>query len=297
VALPNFLIIGAAKAGTTSLYCYLAEHPQIYMSPIKEPRFFAIQGRGEAFLSRIQNETQFKGSVCSLEEYHRMFDGATGAIAIGEASPLYLGWSEASASAIHDHLPDVKLIAILRHPVERAFSHYKMALKLGIEPHQTFEKALTSDPKRVNDAYINLGFYSRALDAYDRRFSREQIRIYFYEDLVSSPASMLRDMFRFLGVDENYLPRVKERYNVSPTSFSRDRSLADTLSGKNSLGSFARAILPAPIRRPIARLIRRLNHFEPRLLPKTRSRLAALYHDDVLRLQVRTNHDLSSWLN
>jgi hypothetical protein len=294
--MPNFLIIGAAKAGTTSLYCYLAVHPQVYMSPVKEARFFAIQGRGEAFLSRIQNDVQFKDSVSTLEEYHRLFDGAAGAIAIGEASPLYLGWSEASASAIRHHLPDAKLIAILRHPVERAFSHYKMNLKLGIEPHQTFENALSGDPERANGVYIHQGFYARALDAYDRRFFSEQIRIYFYEDLVTSPESLVRDMFRFLGVDENYLPRVKERYNVSPRAYSRNRSLADTLNGKNSLGSFARTIVPGPIRRPIARLLRRFNQFEPRLLPETRARLAALYHDDVLRLQARTNRDLSSWL-
>jgi hypothetical protein len=287
--MPNFLIIGAAKAGTTSLYRYLGEHPQVYMSPIKEPCFFAIHGGGEALRSLIRE--LFKEAVFTLEEYRRLFDGAAGAIAIGEASPAYLGTGETTAPAIHDHLPGVKLIAILRHPAERAFSHYKMNLKRGAEPHHTFEKAL-----EANSAYIHPGFYARLLDAYDRWFSREQIGVYFYEDLVSSPEPLMQDMFRFLGVDENHLPLVKKRYNVSEVAFARNRPLADTLNGKNSLGSFARAIVPGPIRRPIARLVRRLNQFEPQLLPETRARLAALYRDDVLRLQARTNRDLSSWL-
>ena len=119
--MPNFLLIGAAKAGTSSLYGYLKQHPQIYMSPIKEPRFFALEGETLNFNGPTRGINQT--SINTLEAYSQLFQKVTTEKAIGEASTIYLS-SPKAPERIKHYLPDVKLIAILRDPSERAFSSY-----------------------------------------------------------------------------------------------------------------------------------------------------------------------------
>ncbi len=116
---PNFLIIGALKAGTTSLFNYLMQHPQIYMSPVKEPKFFALVGE---YLDPKKREILGK-CVVDIEEYRALFDNVTTEKAIGEASAIYLS-SRRAPGRIQHYILNVKLIAILRDPVERAYSHF-----------------------------------------------------------------------------------------------------------------------------------------------------------------------------
>ncbi|MEQ8999686.1 MAG: sulfotransferase domain-containing protein [Coleofasciculus sp. B1-GNL1-01] len=117
ITLPNVLVIGAAKAGTTTVYQYLKQHPQVYMSPRKEPHFFSKNGTKNY-------------PIPTLEDYQALFQGASDEIAIGEASTSYLTHSKA-AERIQCHIPNAKLIAILRDPAYRTYSLYIMLLMLG----------------------------------------------------------------------------------------------------------------------------------------------------------------------
>src|SRR5580765_3646808 len=121
MTLPNFLIIGAGKSGTTALYEYLKQHPQVYMSPVKEPRFFAFEGEsvnfGGPWGERLNPEVMAFNSIAS---YSALFEDVEDETAIGEASPIYL-WAAKAAARIHRRVPDARLIAILRDPVERAY--------------------------------------------------------------------------------------------------------------------------------------------------------------------------------
>ena len=136
MTMPNFLIIGAAKSATTSLYEYLNQHPDIFMSRNKEPRFFALvdHPNRDRWLGRdLDDDPVWKGSIVNIDDYRALFDEVDGQVAIGEASPLYLAWSSHAAPAIQRHIPDAKLIACLRDPAERAFSHYCHNLLYGSE--------------------------------------------------------------------------------------------------------------------------------------------------------------------
>src|SRR5580704_17949873 len=133
MTLPNFFIIGAARSGTTALYEYLRQHPQIYMSPIKEPNYFAFYGQGIHYRGPRDQELVRSSYVPSLKAYEAQFSGVAKEIAVGEASPWYLYLPEAP-ERIRRKVPDAKLAAILRNPVDRAFSAFSVLQLQAREP-------------------------------------------------------------------------------------------------------------------------------------------------------------------
>ena len=160
VALPNFLIIGAAKAGTTSLYRYLEQHPEVYMSPVKEPKFFALGGERLDYRGPGDEARMRGASVTSLEDYRELFRGVSTETAVGEASTLYL-YSERAAARIKHHVPDVKLIAVLRNPVDRAYSDFLHLVRDGIEPLTDFPQALEAEESRIRSRWAPMWHYRR----------------------------------------------------------------------------------------------------------------------------------------
>ena len=177
MTLPNFIMIGVAKAGTTSFWHYLDEHPQVYMTPIKATNYFGYedardwkwQDEGEAPMIR-------NFPVHTWEEYEASFAGANGETAIGEASPQYFRCPTA-AQRIHDALPDAKLILSLRNPAERAFSGFMMRTRRGEAVRGFHEELLTLDSSHVKE-----GFYYQRLKRYLDLFPREQMKIYLFDD-------------------------------------------------------------------------------------------------------------------
>ena len=206
--LPNFLIIGAAKAGTTSLYYYLRQHPQVYMSPIKEPRFFALEGEILNFKGPAQGINQT--SITSLDEYFHLFAGVTDEIAIGEASTLYLH-SQRALEGIKRYLPNAKLIVILRNPIERAYSSYLHLVRDGYEA-LSFEQALQAEEFRIQQKWQPLWYYSKrsfyyeAIKNYLDIFEHCQIKIYLYEDLAADSKYIFKDICGFLDIDDSFKP-------------------------------------------------------------------------------------------
>lgn len=203
--LPNFLIIGATKAGTTSLHHYLGQHPDIFVAPAKETNFFAQE-----------SALCFTGKAISLpEEYAAQFAGATTQKAIGESSPAYLA-VPAAPERIARMLPNIKLIAILRNPVDRAYSHYLMRRRQGREDRETFEEVLNEPDRDPVRSYTERGFYGKFLTRYFEHFPKEQIKVFLYEDLVDDPKTVVRDCFEFLGVDPDVQIDTSKKHNVNP---------------------------------------------------------------------------------
>jgi hypothetical protein len=180
MSLPNFLIIGAAKAGTNALYHYLRQHPQVYMSPWKEPKFFAFESEADlGFRAADGKDAPVNASVIlDQAEYEKLFDGADHALARGEASTHYL-YVEDSPRRIKALIPKARLIAVLRNPVDRAFSSYQHLVRDDLEPLD-FGPALDAEPRRIAEhyaylyRYTDMGFYSEQLDRYERIFPEEQ---------------------------------------------------------------------------------------------------------------------------
>src|SRR3990170_8700279 len=157
IILPNFLIIGAHKSGTTSLYQYLRQHPQVFMPQLIEPSFFSYEGQN------LQHNPSIRRHVITrFEDYVALFQEARGEIAIGEASPMYLKCPQ-SAVRIKHYIPDARLIVILRNPVDRAYSHFQMELRNGTVNNPDFTQAIqemVSHPDgTVGQRYIHDGRY------------------------------------------------------------------------------------------------------------------------------------------
>lgn len=300
MTMPNFVIIGAAKSGTSALYRYLSQHPFVYMSTPKEPNFFAVVGEKLNF--RNPDGTPALINKCrflDVESYRRLFDGVKNETAVGEASVAYLS-SPRAAERIHHHLPEVKLVAILRDPVEAAYSAFLMTLGFGIEPCKDFAAALRDQERRIrkncyDGVYLESRFYHCHLQRYARLFDRDQLRVYLYDDFQADPQGVLKDIFRFLEVDEDFVPDMSIRGNVSgvPRSMALHRFL--TPRSNPFLRRFGRH-LPDAVRRPLVTL-RTWNLVKPGLSEDLRSDLTEVFREDILRLQDFLNRDLAKWLD
>jgi hypothetical protein len=295
--LPNFLIIGAAKCGTTALYQYLHQHPDVFMSPSKEPQFFAFEGEGLDF--RGPGVTINETAVTRLEDYRALFADARTESAVGEASALYL-YVEKAADRIRRHLPAARLIAVLRDPVDRAYSSFMHLRREGREPLTDFRAALAAEAGRIRDnwgflwRYRDMGLYHAQLRRFYERFPREQIQVLLYDDFRADPAAALRSVFRFLEIDEGFVPDTSLEHNVS--GIPVNRPLYDALWGKGRLGRAVEKLLPRAVLAEVrARTARRLLRREP-LEPQLRVELIRDFREDVLRLQQLIGRDLSPWL-
>ena len=296
MTLPNFLIIGAAKAGTTSLYSYLDQHPQIFMSAEKEPRFFALEGEELHFQGPTQNINQF--SVTDMETYQQLFAGVTDEIAIGEASTLYLH-SPKALERIRHYIPEAKIVVGLRDPAERAFSSYVHLVRDGFES-LSFAESLDAEPERIQNNwqplwfYQQRGFYAQQMKQYINAFGAENIHVYLYEDLAADSLAIAQTIYRFLGVDTDFVPDLT-RENVS--GVPKNKLIQRLLTKDNPLKAAIKPLVPKQLRRNMADKVKQQNlGKKPVLLPEIRQQLTSLYREDILRLQDLIDRDLSSWL-
>lgn len=277
MALPNFLIIGAGRSGTTSLYHYLRQHPQIFMSRIKETNYFACDGERDAF----------KFPIRTLDAYEALFSKAVRERAIGEASVIYLV-RRPVVDRVKEHIPDAKLIAILRDPAERAYASYLDDFARGDEKRD-FAQVIRDYQKGtdVNTLYVSTGLYHSHLTRYLSRFRHDQLLLCLYDDLKRDPMIVLRQIFDFLEVAEDFVPNTAIQYN--PTGLPRSRILHAIMLHT------AKARLPDPIP-ALGAAIRRRNLVKPTMPAQLRQELIAVYREDILRLQNLIQRDLMAWL-
>lgn len=295
---PNFLLIGPPKCGTTALYTTLAQHPQVFMSRVKEPYFFAFDGQPQAFVGPGADHFS-QNAVIDWKAYKALFAAADGYVARGEASPLYLTsyQPERTAANIHRRLPDVRLIAILRQPAERAYSQFTYRQQQGHEPLRDFAAALAAEDQRIAAnwppacRYRRNGLYFSNLAPYFALFPRKQIRVYLYDDLKNQPATLLTDLCHFLHLDPALMPRTVAQRNV--TTWQRNQ-LVDFLLRRPGLH---KALLPARLRRALGSRLRAWNRIKPPpLTSMLRRELTAGYGEEILQLGDLLGRDLRHWL-
>ena len=297
--LPNFLIVGAAKSGTTSLYHYLKEHPEIYLHKKKEIRFFS-QMKGNFRGPRDKNVN--KSIVKNIEEYKTYFINLQKEIAIGDISPDYLFFYENAVSGIKKYLINPKIIIILRNPIERAFSQWVYFVKDGRE-FLSFEDALFEEEKRKSLNwewawyYKEVGLYYNQVKAYLENF--DNVKIYLYDDLQKDRLGLVQDIYRFLEVNDNFVPEsLNEKYNVSgiPKNKFLHKFLREENLIKDIIKPVVKTVLPDKVRHKLINKIMQKNLQKPQMKPETREYLKNYYKEDILKLQDLINRDLTHWL-
>lgn len=295
--LPNFLVLGAAKAGTTSLYRYLAQHPEIFMSPQKEPSFFALEGDqpefagpGDASMNRL--------AVTRLEDYLELFSGAHGHAARGEASVLYL-YAPGAARRIRRYVPHARLIVMLRNPVDRAYSAYLHLRRDGRETVDSFGRALDLEEQRIAAGwqhlwhYRRMGLYSEQVARYLEVFPRNQLLFIVFERFVAAPQVHLPRIFEFLQVDSGFVPDTRTTY--ARTGIPRRLWLHNALRRETILKRTLKNALPTGMVDRFRRM-RRENLVRPPLDARLRSHLLERYRPDIFRLEEMIGEDLTLWL-
>ncbi len=306
MTMPNFFIVGAQKAGTTSLYHYLNQHPQVYMSPMKEPFFFdhEMDSKGEVVRREFGGHRQ-PPRYTNIEEYSALFEGVRGEKAIGEASPLYI-YAPGTAERIERHVPGAKSIALLRNPADRAYSAYLYAVRIGVEPLTDFAQALREEPLRMRNGwhyvfhYRSRGLYYQQLKRYYEVFGRERLGVWLYEDMREDPASVVQSVFRFLEVDDTFASDTSSRHNPAGVPASGSARAAMRATDK-AVGVLRKVLAPTSGILPLAFKMRRVVQSRiltepPPIDPELREGLIEGYKEDILRLQELIGRDLSTWL-
>jgi Sulfotransferase domain len=274
--LPNFLIVGAMRSGTTWLARCLGEHPSVFMAPRKELHYFDVdpdQG---------------------LDHYRQWFAAASDEIAIGEATQRYM-YAPRAVDRIAEVLPDARLIAILRDPVDRAYSHYWLNRAHDREP-LSFEEALDAEPERIErDArsrflysYVDRGRYAEQLAYVLERFPRHSLHVLLFEAFRDHPSEAYADLCRFLTIDDRFRPGVLDRKVNAYQEFHslKARRFVTRMGRSGSMARTARGV--------VGRLNRRRRSYPP-MPPAIRERLRADFRDDVAALEARFSLDLMTW--
>jgi hypothetical protein len=286
MTLPNFMIIGVAKAGTTSLHRYLDQHPQVFMCPMKGTNFFGYEdARAWKWTDEGEPPLLQHFQVKTLAAYEAAFAGATNEIAIGEASPQYFRCPTA-ARRIYECLPQVKLVASLRNPADRAFSGFLMRTRRGEAVKSIYEE-LTPAASHVRE-----GFYYERMKRYFDLFPREQIKIILFEEFKRDATKVVVDLFDFLGVDTHFAPDTSTKHN--PAGVPKNRFL-NRLFFNPTLIRTAKTLFPERVQQLVKHVRQQNLQTPPKLPADLRAKLLEHYHTDILKLELLLDKDLSIW--
>ena len=286
---PNFFIVGAPKAGTTSLYYYLQRHPEVFMSSIKEPNFFSYDETVR------QNLYHKEKGVGTMEEYLKLFASANGRHkAVGEASVSYLFYPSVPGK-IKEMVPDAKIIMSLRNPVDRAFSHYYMEHKLGYvnTPMEDilYKKSNHRNASLWYQQYIELGLYTEQVKRYLDVFGKDNVRIFIYDELSENIEGMILNVFDFLGIDKTHIPELEGKYNTYSTPRN---SFFHAIYAQKNLRTLARKIIPAEKVESVKKFFLTRKK-KPSKHDDTVTRMIEIYKPDIMKLEKLLNKNLSHW--
>ena len=290
---PNFFIVGAAKSGTTSMWQYLCQHPNVFMPPSflrKEPAFFSD-------LYGFDSREKYRAIFLEASDQHW---------AVGEASTAYLT-DPVSAKRIAEVVPHAKIIIMLRNPVDRAYSLYNWMTQEGYEYAASFERALTLEDRRANSSnfknnnpqyfynylYFRSGLYAEQVSRYIDRFSADQICVILFEEFIRDPSASYRRVCEFLNVDPDFEPNFKV-YNKS-----RDVVFPPLQRILRKATNFTNRILRrAPDTKKDRDFLLSLglrSRRRPKLSDELRAQLMLDYQSDIEKLECLIERDLSLW--
>ena len=285
----DFFIVGAPKAGTTSLYHYLNEHSEIIMSKEKEPDYFSHEAlkNQNMYYSNMQIDTE--------EKYHSLFNLERDDSILGEASVSYLFYEDVPAK-IKQYNKHAKIIVVLRNPIERAYSHYLMDFRLGLVQN-TFEEiiyrssSVRKDVELHYQQYIEVSQYFSQIQRYVKIFGKDKIHIIDYEDLQKDQEAVLKNIFLFLEVETDHQANIKKEYN----RFSMSKySIINWFYSFFLFRRIVNFILPKKMLKIITTLFFQKNK-KPVLSFGTRCYLQNLFKKDIQQLGVILNKDFSKW--
>jgi hypothetical protein len=299
---PDFLIIGAPKAGTTALHSALSLHPEVFTTTPKEPKYWLCGDAPPPHWTGPGDAHSQQEWVWRRRDYEALFRPAPAHQVRGESTPFYL-WSYPAHRRIAEHLPSVKLVAVVRDPVDRAYSNWMHLWSDGLEPVGDFETAFAQQSRRIDAGwapfwrYRDLGLYGRQLEHLYRYVDRQRVLVVRYRDIVEEPARTVDGVCRFLGIAESHLseiPRDNTRAYAAPGW--RTATLGPLVRSGAWLGQFAPPEVWRAASRPlIARLSSGDGH-RPRLSPEARGRLLRFFAEDIELLAELTDDDFSLWL-
>ncbi len=291
---PDFIGIGAPKAGTTWIFENLRQHPQIFVTPVKETNFFHYNDMYER-----------------IDEYKKHFTGSDRFDVKGEISVRYLA-SPRAAERIHKHVPDVKLFVSLRNPIDQAYSHYWHLKRQNFHQPETnkvdisFEQAL----KDFEDLLLESSYYFENLCEWYKYFEPDQIHLILFDDIVSNPHFVVKKLYDYLDVDKNYIPDSLNKIGTSVRKGRSPKSKSYQTIHKN-LYNFLSFNVYKKLKEIIGiKKATRLKEFlrvrsvmefiftkdgYPEMDIKTRQKLRKLFSDDINKLQDLINVDLSHW--
>lgn len=290
----NFIVIGAAKAGTTALHGYLAEHPQVFMSGVKETNYFAYEVDANGHLV-YGDPVLHRFPIRTPEAYAGLFAGAGDAIAIGEASPIYLECPTAAAR-MRASLPRVRLVCGLRHPVDRAYSDYLMYLRsTGRRFDPERDLSATAEWMHPDSHWMRVSCYHDALARYFDKFPREQLHVFLFDDLKRDARGVMREIQRFLGVDPEFVPDLSTPYNVGgvPGNMLLERVIMSGAAVRTRI----EPLIPLRATKWLRRLRAANMQKPPRLPAELRARLTMHFRDDIARTAALIGRNLDHWLD
>lgn len=278
---PNTFIVGAAKAGTTSLYAYLSQHPQVYMSPIKEPHFFSRVRSSKAQRHIIH-------SVLDPLQYEGLFTDARDCKIIGEASPSYL-CDENAARRIKSCVPDARIIILLRDPIERVYSHYLMDVRNGIQQKNFYEALIDdySSKKKgwgVSHMYVELGLYAGQIEKYMDIFAKSQVSILMFEDLKNQPRQLLNKSAVFLGINPKPFQGIDIQKKHNPY-YAPKSPVIKMATGISTLRRIAKKKLPGALKEMIRGVFFDTNIPKPPMENEAIRFLHEIYDKDISSLE------------
>ncbi len=281
----DFFIVGAPKAGTTALYSTLARHPKIFLPALKEPNYFSSA-------DLLQDGLYYRETIITTaEDYERLYNKAGNRLK-GDASVSYLYYPE-TARRIFEYNPQARIIIMLRHPVERAVSHYRMDRRLGYVNRpleEIFEKG-PADCRSFFQQYFLLGLYSNQIDRYLKTFGNHQVKIIFFEQLKDDFQSVVQETINFLGLPDGL--KVLSFINRNP-SFEITSPLLSALYRLSWLRKTLKKMLPNMVSGYFMKQFTR--PAGPAVDDVFRQKLVAFYRNDIFQLSQLLKTDLSHWL-
>lgn len=300
---PDFFIVGAPRCGTTSLYTYLRQHPQIFMPEMKEPHFLADDLNYTSLFMK------------SEDEYLKLFAGAAEGQRAGEASAWYL-YSREAAGRIRDFSPDADIVVMLRNPVDMMYSLYNYFTLTGREDAPDFAAALSAEEQRVKGAsgapdtlypfpveflfYRQVTSFARQVRRYYEVFGRDRVMCIKFDDFTSATGDVYREVLEFLGVDSSFRPR--DFLSVNPARTRRTKKARSVLTKNRFSKGVLRRLAPYPGKSRLFRLLNEYGrrcytyHTPPSLDPELRSTLLCEFEPEIQSLGELTGKDLSTWL-